>query len=376
MIKKIVFIFLLAILFGFKKEDNRTYLFVGCYTDKKPGKGIQVYEFNTKTGEMHLTYTVDDIINSSFLRLSPNGKYLYAVLESQMEHNGKVAAFSVDAIQGKVTLLNTQDSGGRNPVHLEIDQSGKNLIASHYADPVLCVFPINGDGSLNSYSQKLVFEGSSIVKGNQDAAHIHSSNFSPDGTSLFAQDLGSDKIRKFKVDQNNDGTITLNAKEETDVKKGSGPRHFTFHPNTKLAYGISELNGTLVAYSFKKGKLAYLADYPTYNEKQEKYSSADIHLSPDGKFIYATNRGIKENSIAVFSINTKDGKLTFVENQSTFGEHPRNFAIDPSGNFLLVANQFSNNVVVFKRDMKTGKLTKLPGEVKINSPSSLQMRTY
>ena len=369
-------IIVLIILTGCESKKKTTLLFVGSFTDKKPGKGISIYEFNNETGEAELKFELDSLTNSSFLRLSPNGKYLYSVIESQMAHHGKVAAYSIDSLEGKISLLNMQDCGGRNPAHLEIDKAGQYLINSNYTDPSLSVFKIKSDGSLNKHAQTISFQGSSIIETRQKTAHIHSSNFSPDGSYLFAQDLGADKIRKFNVSSNKDGLISLDRDPPIDVKPGSGPRHFTFHPNGKYGYGIAELSGKVTAYQLVSDGLEYIEDYQANSKRQDIYRSADIHISPDGKFLYASNRGSGENTIAIFSINSKDGKLKLVGHESTYGNHPRNFAIDPSGDYLLVANQFSNNIVIFRRNLKTGKLSKLAHELSVDNPSSLQMRTY
>lgn len=363
-------------LIGCASKKETTLLFVGSYTDKKPGKGISIYEFNNETGEAKLKFELDSLINSSFLRLSPDGKFLYSVIESQMPYHGKVAAFNIDSLQGKISLLNMQDCGGKNPVHLEIDKTGQYLINSNYTDPTLSLFKIKSDGSLNENSQTITFQGSSIIKDRQEAPHIHSSNFSPDGNYLFVHDLGTDKIRKFSFVENKNGDLGLQRDTSLNVKPGSGPRHFTFHPNGKYGYGLAELSGKVTAYKLVKDSLEFLEDYQANSKKKDVYRSADIHISPDGKFLYASNRGSDENNIAIFSINLMNGKLKLVGHQSTHGEHPRNFAIDPSGNFLLVANQLSDNIVIFRRDLKTGRLSKLPQELSLDTPSSLQMRTY
>ncbi|WP_282135238.1 lactonase family protein [Seonamhaeicola maritimus] len=356
------------------EKSDKTLLFVGSFTDKIPGDGIHIYEFNNETGEAVLKYTLDSIINTSFLRLSPNGTHLYSVVESQMPHHGKVAAFKIDSVNAHIELLNMQDCGGRNPTHLEIDKKGKYLINSNYSDPSLSVFKINGNGSLNPYSQVLKFKDSSIIESRQKEAHIHSSNVSPDNQYIFAQDLGADKIRGFNliVGEN----PKLQNENQIKTKPGSGPRHFTFHPNGKFGYGIAELSGKVTAFKYKKGQLKFVEDYQSYQQKQEIYRAADIHISPDGRFLYASNRGPKEDSISIFKIDINSGKLSLIGHESTYGEHPRNFAISSTGNFLLVANQFTNNIVVFKRDIETGELTKITHEIEVGSPSSLQMHRY
>lgn len=356
-----------------KNNPNITLLFVGSFTDKKPGEGIHVYEFDNKTGTTILKYTVNNITNTSFLKLSPNGKYLYAVVDSQMKYNGKIAAFKVDASKSRIDLLNMEDCGGVNPAHLEISKKGGYLVNSNYSDGSLSLFKINNDGSLSRNLQVLKFIDSSINKSRQQSSHIHSSNFSPDGNYIFAHDLGADKIRKFKFDKSEE---KLKNQQEIKVKLGSGPRHFTFHPNGDFGYGVHELSGKITAYKYEKSNLEFIEDYLSYQQKQEIYRTADIHISSDGNFLYASNRGPKEDSIVVFSINQKNGKLNLVEHITTGGNHPRNFAISPDDNFLLVANQFTNSITVFKRDFKTGKLTKLSNQIEVNNPSSIQMKTY
>ena len=235
-------IFVLILLVGCQSKKETTLLFVGSFTDKKPGEGIHVYEFNTETGEASLKFALDSVTNTSFLKLSKNGNYLYSVMDSQMTFNGKIAAFAIDSIQGKLDLINVQDCGGLNPAHIDIDKTGNFLASSQYSDGSLSMFRINKDGSLNPHSQVLRFKDSSVIKSRQEASHIHSSNFSPDNKFLFAQDLGADKIRGFNFDMNNQDSILLN-EDQIKMKLGSGPRHFTFHPNGKFGYSIAELSG-------------------------------------------------------------------------------------------------------------------------------------
>ena len=360
---------------GCQSTKETTLLFVGSFTDKMPGEGIHVYEFNNETGESTLKFTLDSVTNTSFLKLSKNGKYLYSVMESQMMHNGKIGAFAVDSVNRTLDLINIQDCGGVNPAHLEIDKTGNFLTSSQYSDGSLSIFKIRDNGGLNPYNQVLRFEDSSVIKNRQTASHIHSSNFSPDNDFLFAHDLGADKIRQFSLDFLSQDSIILDERYIT-MKPGSGPRHFTFHSSGKFGYSISELSGKITAFNYKNGQLKCIDDYQSYKGTQDIYRAADIHISPDGQFLYASNRGSNEESISIFSINPDNGKLNLVGHEPVYGERPRNFAISPCGNFLLVANQVSGNIVVFKRHPKTGKLTKLPKDIKVENPSSLQMRTY
>ena len=375
MVKPLLIYLSLFVLFtSCTNESTRTLLFVGSFTEGKPANGIRVYEFDGISGELQLLYEQPNTINPSFLKISDDGQYLYSVLESQLPTHGKVAAFTVDSISGNLSFLGSQDSGGRNPAHLSLHPSGTYLVNSNYTDAGISVFAINADGSLNPHHQLLRFKDSSIIKGRQNAAHLHSTNFSPDGKFLFGQDLGADKIRAFKVALDN--KLPLESSAAIAMKPGSGPRHFTFHPNGKFGYGISELSGKVTAYQYADDNLIFLEDYTSYATTQEIYRAADIHISPDGKFLYASNRGPEEDSVAIFSINQNTGKLSLVGHEPTYGIHPRNFCISPSGQYVLLANQFSGNVVVFKRNTETGTLTKIPQEIQMDNPSSLQMYTY
>lgn len=374
--KKGLILFTIGIsMLSCKETHYQTLLFVGSFTHNKPGEGIHVYEFDSQTGEVVLKDAVDSITNTSFLKLSPNGKYLYSVVESQMPHHGKIAAFEVDAINQKVNLLNIQDCGGLNPAHLEIDSTGRVLVNSNYTDGSLSVFNISTDGRLNPANQVLKFKDSSVNVKRQKSSHIHSSNFSPDNRFLFAQDLGADKIRVFKLNEQTTGDH-LQMNNPIKVTLGSGPRHFTFHPNGKFGYGLAELSGEITVFKYNDGTLSFIEKHPSYQQKQDIYSGADIHISPDGAYLYASNRGPNEDSISIFAINPVNGSLNLIGHEPTYGEHPRNFTISPDGKFLLVANQFSNTIVIFKRDLQSGKLKKLSKEIIVENPSSIQMQTY
>ena len=367
---------LLIIAFGCQNKSSRTLLFVGHFTDKVPGKGIKIYDFNLTSGKAELIFELDTLTNSSFLRVSHNGKYLYSVLDSQMEYNGKVAAFRIDSVHGSIAFLNIRDCKGRNPVHLELDKADRFLVNSNYTDPSISLFKINSDGSLSESIQTMRFQGSSVNKERQKGAHIHSCYFSPNDEYLFAQDLGSDKIYKIEFYEQAFGQVNLKKDSHLNLVPGSGPRHFTFHPYLQFAYSVSELGGKVNAYCYLNDNLEFMEEYRTYKEKDTSYRAADIHITLDGKFLYVSNRGGHENSITIFKINQRSGALDLIDHEPTFGEHPRNFAIDPSGKFLLVANQFSNNIVIFRRDKENGRLIKLPEEIITKSPSSLQIRTY
>lgn len=376
-IYKIAFFFFFFGLMSCQNEidESNVFLFVGSYTDGVKKEGIYVYEFDLINGALTEVEREADLINPSFLTISANGQYLYACTETRLETPGSVSAFQIDTLTGEITFINKQTAGGRNPVHLAVDKNNQYVVNSSYTDAGVSIFKTAADGRLNPYSKLIEFgEGSNIVEGRQEESHVHSAHFSPDDEYLFAPDLGADKIRAFTFDES-DQLIQAEALD-INTQAGSGPRHFTFHPNHKFAYSIEEISGNVVAYNYLDGQLDRIDAYFSYSKEHEVYSSADIHISPDGKFLYASNRLSEENTIAIFKVDENTGQLNLVGHQSTFGDHPRNFAIDPTGAFLLVANMNSGNIVVFKRDQNSGLLTKTASEIQVENPSSLQMRQY
>ena len=366
-----LFIFL---LFQFTNAQ-KMFIYIGSYTDDLKGKGIYVYEFNEGTGELLKIQVIDSIVNPSFLKLNAGGDLLFTVSESQLQVPGKIASFSRDATSGKLSFISTVNSEGRNPVHLSLNKEEDYLVNANYTDPSITLYPITGHGILNSSVQKISFTkpGSGVVTDRQGQAHIHSSDFTPDENYLLVQDLGSDKIYSFQFDKNDQTPLKMLKSAQFDAKPGAGPRHFTFHPNGRYAYGVAELNGMVSVFTYNEGRLNFQSDILSYQKKQDLYRTADIHCSFDGKFLYVSNRGPKEDSITIFEIDQKDGDLKVVGREPTYGEHPRNFAVSKSGKFVIVANQFSNNVVLFKRDAQTGLLARLPYEINVHAPSSVQI---
>lgn len=369
----ITILLLFATCFVFGQYNSRIYLFVGSYTSGEEAEGIVVFAFNPETGKLTEVEKEGNLINPSFLSISPNGKFLYACTETKLEKHGSVSAFKIDTLNGELTFLNKQTTGGRNPVHLVVHPTNKYIIASNYTDAGICIFECNPDGSLQPFSQLIEFEGNSKITGRQDNAHIHSSNFSPDNKYVFLPDLGSDKIRALRFDQKN--LLTTVDSLTINTAKGHGPRHFTFHPNEPYAYCVEELSGTVSFYKYKNGQLSLSKTYDSYEHDQEEYASADIHISPDGKFLYVSNRQ-DENSISIFRIDETTGELSHKEHQSTYGTIPRSFVIDPTGKYLIVANQTSNDLVIFSRNFETGLLTKLSIMTGLKSPSTLKMIKY
>ncbi|MGB0864465.1 MAG: lactonase family protein [Saprospiraceae bacterium] len=358
--------------FAFGQDSSKIYLFVGSYTSGESSEGIAVYKLNTQTGELTEVERASNLVNPSFLTIAPNRQFLYACTNTRLKKHGSISAFKIDTLTGKLTFLNQQSTGGRNPVHVIVNKTNRYVIASNYTDAGISIFECNADGSLQSFSKLIEFEGSSIIKGRQNAAHIHSCNFSFDNKYIFAPDLGSDKIRVLKFDK---GLLTVIDSLTIKTKSGAGPRHFTFHPNQSYAYSIEELSGTISFYSYKNGQLKLSQTYRSYENESDEYASSDIHISPDGKYLYASNRQ-DENSISIFKINPKNGELSLIGHQSTYGAIPRSFVISPTGKHLIVANQKTNEIVVFDRNATSGLLTKVTVTVGLDAPASLKMVKY
>jgi len=364
----ILFLFLSTLLY------SQTYVFLGSYNGDKNKPGIYVYELDTASGALKHVTDVKDVFNPSYLALSPNGEFLYACTDTRVPKGGSISSYAFNAKEKRLTFLNSQPSGGDNPVFVSVHENGKWLVGANYNEGSISVFPLSDEGRVEAISQNLYFTEGSVNPKRQERSHPHSAIFSPDGQYAYFPDLGADKIRTYKFEKNAKEPLVAT---ENDVKAvpGSGPRHFTFHPNGKFGYCIEELSGTVSVYKYEDGNLKAIQNAKAHPENLiSNFESGDIHISPDGKFLYASNRGA-ENNIAIFTI-AKDGTLKNAVYQSTMGNHPRTFAIDPSGNFLIVTNVKTSDVVVFKRDFKSGMLQQVGQNLKIENVSSVQIKSY
>ena len=352
---------------------QQQYLFIGTYTHTG-SKGIYVYRFDAATGKAEWVSNTEGIVNPSYLALSADGNNVYAVNETGGENGGKVSAFTFDKKKGTLQLLSQQPAGGDAPCYIAVTKNKDWVVVGNYTGGNFSALPISKDGSLQPPVQTVQHKGSSLNKDRQTAPHVHATVFSPDEKYLYAPDLGIDKVMVYLFDAGKEKRpVKAHRQPFAEVTPGGGPRHFTFHPNKKWAYLIEELSGYVVAFKYNKGKLQQVQRMAAHHAgSTAKKGSADIHVSPDGNFLYASNRG-EENNIAIFKIDAKTGALTAVGYQPVNGESPRNFVIDPSGNYLLVANQNTDNVVVFKRDRQTGLLQATGLELKLPKPVCLKL---
>jgi len=358
---------MLLLLICLQASAQKLDLFVGTYTSGN-SKGIYVYTFDQKTGELKERSIAENVSNPSFLSLSPNKQYLYAANENGGKEPGEISSFRYDKSSGKLTFINKVPSSGDHPCY--IMSTGKYVIAGNYSGGNLTVNPVK-DGQLQPAVQVLQHEGKSIDTLRQEKAHVHATILSPDRKYLFVPDLGMDEVWIYPFKEDAEKPVDELKAVRVKIAEGSGPRHIAFSSNGKFVYLVQELSGTVSAFRFNKGNMQLIQSISSYPSNYlGELGSADIHLSPDGKFLYASNRG-NSNTIAIFKVDGGSGKLKLRDIIPTKGIKPRNFAIDPSGNFLLVANQDSNNIVVFKRNQSNGSLAFTGIEAKVGNPVCL-----
>jgi 6-phosphogluconolactonase len=360
---------LLSVLIAFRffavnAQDH--YLLVGTY-DSPKSEGVYVYSFNSTDGSSREISHIKTS-NPSYVAVSPNEKYVYAVHE--IANNGKggeIAAFSFNKSTGNLSFINQQLTGGDHPCYVAVDRTGKWVFAGNYTSGSLSVLPVNADGGLGAATTTIQHSGSGKDMQRQSGPHVHCTMISPDNKWLFVPDLGIDKVMIYSFDAAT-GKLVPAKQQFMASEPGAGPRHFTFHPNNKFAYLIEELSGTVETFKYKKGKLTRIQRISSMPAGDTSFAgSADIHVSPDGKFLYASNRSTS-NTIAIYSVDSKTGLLKYIAHQSTLGKAPRNFNFDPSGNFLLVGNQNSDEIVIFKRDVDSGLLTDTGKRISVGKP--------
>ena len=357
------------------KEIATMLVFIGTYTGDG-SKGIHVCRFNLATGELEAPRLVAETKSPTFLAIPPSQRFLYAVSEVgdfEGKPTGGVSAYAIEPATGALTLLNQQESRGRGPCHVSVEPSGKYVLVANYGGGTVAMLPVQEDGRLGEATCAIQHEGSSANPQRQEGPHAHSITPDPGDRFAYACDLGLDKVMIYKLDLAQ-GRLVPNEPPFAQAKPGAGARHFDFHPNGKYAYLLNELNATLTefAYDAATGALTELQTVPTLPEDFHAFNlCADVHIHPNGRFVYASNRG--HNSLVVYAIDEPTGKLTFVERVSSGGEIPRNFAIAPTGKFLLAANQDTGNIVVFRIDEETGKLIPTGNEVNVSQPVCLKM---
>jgi len=360
--KKSLFAILYSLfIFPVFAQESNYRLLIGTYTNTGKSQGIYSYSLDMKTGAFDQESVATGVSNPSFLAITPDKKFVYSVSEST---NGSAAnSFTFNEKSGKLTFLNSSLTKSVGPCF--ITSTDKHVFTANYGGGSLSVFGRKADGSLTEVLQVIQHVGKSINTERQNVPHIHQVIVSNDNKYVLVNDLGTDKVTVYKY---NPGATTdvLIPYDTLSVKPGSGPRHSTFTKDGKKLYVLHEIDGSVSVISMKDGKLSLIQQTTIVKNDKVVVSAADIHLSPDEKFLYATNRGTA-NDITCFSVG-KDGNLTFKQQIPTGGEGPRNFAISPDGKFILVAHQKTNNIIIFKRNNKTGLLIKTEKQIEVGAP--------
>jgi 6-phosphogluconolactonase len=354
----------------------KEFVYIATYTEHG-SQGIYVCEFDPLTGRLTRPVLAAETSQPSFLAVSSDRKFLYAVNELghfNGEPAGAVSGFSIDSSTGNLTLLDQVSSRGPGPAHIVLDRAGHFVLVANYDGGSVAVFRLLPDGAIGDSTAFVRHKGSSVNRARQQGPHAHAVAMSPDNRFAIVADLGLDQLLVYPFDASS-GTLGLPRIART--QSGVGPRHLVFNSSGKFVYVINELSSTITVYSYalRDGAMAPLQTISTLpGGFAGLNTAAEVVLHPSGKFLYASNRG-DDNSIAVFAADPKKGTLTLIEYVPTDGKIPRNFAIDPSGEWLLAANQDSNTVITFRINRESGRLTRTGLSIEVKSPAMVDFLT-
>ena len=351
-----------------KKTAPTTYdLLIGTYTKGK-SKGIYVYRFYAETGKMAYLNEIDGVDNPSYLCVAANNKFVYAV--NEIGKKGEVSAFNFEPKQGKLTFINKEPSEGADPCYISVDKAQKNVFIANYSSGALTVLPVNKDGSLSPVSQVVQDAGHGVDKERQEGPHVHIAMLSPDEKYLLYSNLGTDKLNVMRYHAS--GTPPLSPVSSVSVKDGEGPRHIVFSNDKRHVYLVTEMGSAVHVFDYDNGKLKETQSITLLRDGfKGQTAGAAIHISPDGRFLYASNR-LETNEISVYAIDPANGRLIFVQRVPSYGKNPRDFAIAPNGNFLVLSNQDSDSIFVYRIDKSNGKIYKTSQAIEVGSPVCLQ----
>jgi 6-phosphogluconolactonase len=360
-------------------QRGTAWVYIGTYTHTMPfvqGKaaGLAVYQLEYATGKLTHAHTVTGLVNPSYLTLDQEGRTLYCVEEYAVtvRETGDVSAFRVDAATGALTHLNRQPSHGAEPAHISMDRSGRWVLVANYRSGNFAVFPVEADGRLGTATDIVQHAGHSVHPERQQGPHAHWIRADPANRFLLVADLGIDAILIYGFDAEK-GKLDVKGRFEAKTSSGSGPRHAVIRPDGRFVYLVNELDATIVSYRYDAaaGQLDQLQILPTLPAGYAGGRSiAAVRTTPDGRFVYASNRG--HDSIAGFASNPETGLLEYLGFEPSQGRTPRDFNIDPTGTYLFVANQDSDTIVQFHIDQRTGKLNATGEVTAVDTPVCIE----
>lgn len=337
-------------------------------------KTIAVYRLNLSDGTCTPLGVAAEVDGPQFLALDAKRHFLYTLNAAKVDEKktGVVSGYSIEPTTGQLTFLNQQSTVGAGPTHLDVSRDGKNILVANYSGGSVASFPAQKNGRLNPAASFIQHTGSSVNPQRQTAPHAHCINFDPANRFALCCDLGLDKVLVYRVDGKK-GTLAANQPAFASLRPGAGPRHLAFGADGHFVYVINELDSTVTAFRYdaKRGALTEAQTISTLpDDFRATNYPAEIAVHPSGKFLYGSNRG--HNSIAVFAIDKKTGKLQAIQHAATQGKSPRHFEIDPTGKFLFAANEGSDNVVVFRIDPTTGQLTPTGTKLNVAAPQCVK----
>jgi 6-phosphogluconolactonase len=348
------------------------FVYVGTYTEGPNGGGQGIYwlDFDPASGRLARDHEVMPARNPSFLALDAEQTHLYAVNELD---ESTVTAYARDPAIGDLREISRQDAHGADCCYVSLDRSGQFALVANYTSGTIAVLPIAGGGGLQPAACVIQHEGSGADPERQSGPHAHMIAPAPEGRFVLAADLGIDQVLIYELDGAT-GQLRLNTSlaNSISIAPGGGPRHFAFGPDGRALYLLNELNSTLDVFAWdgQRGELERLQTHPTLPDGYSGANAcAQVVTSPDGRFVYASNRG--HDSIAIWSVTGERGEVTAIGHEPTRGSTPRNFAIDPSGDWLIAANQRSDTLVVFQRERESGLLRETGQTISIPRPVAL-----
>ncbi len=368
----VVSLFLLGVAGGCTSEQadpGEPLVYVGTGADN-PEEGIYAFRFDSTSATLRQVQEVTPLLNPTFLALAPDGQHLYSVREAT--DSAKIHAFDVASSTGGLMPVNSVPAEGGAPCYVSVDATGRWVLAANYVGGNVAVFPVRNDGALGSASQVVQHTGSGANPDRQSTSHAHFVRVDPQNRHALAANLGTDEVYVYPFDAER-GRLDTTEVHVVSTPPGTGPRHLAFHPNGETVYLIGELSGTVTAYDYD-AETGQMSATQTVSTVPDDFAgaarSADIRVHPSGDFLYASNRG-DANDIVLYRIEEETGRLELMGRQQKHVRWPRTFTIDPSGQFLLVANRRGDSISVFRINPNTGQLTYTGHSAEVPAPTKI-----